>query len=64
MLFRAWVAWRLANSDLGRAQKSLGTAALGAHVLQVGNPALVFDNVKAIRSVIMNSKFETYCRPA
>jgi len=45
MLFKTWVARRLANSDLGRAQKSLGTAALGAHVPQVGNPALVLDNV-------------------
>jgi len=45
MLFRAWVARRLADSDLGRAQKSLGTAALGAHVPQAGNPALVIDNV-------------------
>jgi len=28
MLFEAWVARRSANSDLGRAQKSLGSAAL------------------------------------
>jgi len=28
MLFEAWVARRSANSDLGRAQKSLGTVVI------------------------------------